>query len=463
MVSEKWEERALGLLRQLTFPETWVTGRGGLSLGAAVTILLQIALSCFSLSIVPHIVILMATAVGVWTAWALGREIYWRSGGGIKIGICCESYKVPIDDLIETRREIALQIEDPAIAGRVHLRLLPPSLTASPQRCMATQKKYRIAVILRAVNSPSAEDGTKPFTEYGLHAHIGQQIDEGFARATVAHVHNLMRSSPDVRPRSLKEILRFRASRLFDAILMFAGVIEHIDGRSESASAFLTKLDDRISARFNTEDYPRRAIRFLDCACRLASSVFPGDKPPCADELSDVIQHSQAACDRYRDEFPAAINLHARNLFYARRLPEALALTEYALTHPMNPPDRASASLNLAVLQLLLDQPERSAEGFEAFLALNPLSQFEWKDLIAFADFAAEYGHEAAIFLRALYRKWSGQTVPQGIVKKLEKWIGADSRRNALGLLYHRIPAGKLPGASAPPKKKLRTRTKHKK
>jgi len=442
-------EKLSAQLAPLKYPEVWVTRSGLVALLVVVLPIAELAALLRDSWKPWQLLIVAGVALLTTLAWWLGRSIYWRIGSGRKVGISCDAYKLPMDDWIETRRQISLLCESFAPEQKVHLKLLPVSMTSTEHRWEKAERRFSIPLLFRVVVSPSAEKPEEPIFEIQYRASFGARLRTSFVGVIDASAYALLTPR---KVHSLKEALRYNAANLFDMILLYLGVIDFAQGRRESAAVFLNKLDQRISDRFAVNQHPRSTVRWLRSLCLVHASIFPGDKPPEADDLIHVTALCRQAVEAYGSEFPHLFCNLARDLYYLKDLTGALEATDQALASAgLSKVNQALAQLHRAVLTLFLDRYEEAAQSFGGFFQSGVTNSFDWSDLINFADFAYEYGHKQAVFIKVLYRKVSGATVPKQLGDKLSEWIVADPARNQLGLFYHTgIPGAAMAIPPAP-------------
>ena len=169
------------------------------------------------------------------------------------------------------------------------------------------------------------------------------------------------------------------ANSLFDILLLNLGVLEAVDGQPDVASACMRLLDSRIKNKFKIDQYPRKAIRWMDFRCLTTQSHYAGGSPPGPDSLNEAMEKCQIAIDRYLEEYPELYHIQARNLFFANRIDEALPLATKSLEKAGNPFAKATATLSIAVLHLLRSEFSTATNFFRDFFDLKQVSKFNWK------------------------------------------------------------------------------------
>lgn len=239
------------------------------------------------------------------------------------------------------------------------------------------------------------------------------------------------------------------AGTMFDLLLLHIGAIEFAQGRLQEAEVFIGRLNERVLKRHDVPKQTAADLVWLHCLCLLNRSHFAGGSPPSAEGLQAAILDGERAVKLYGDAVPILWNTLARDYFYLRQIPKALALTERALDKGLVDFELATATLNKAVLLLMLDSYEESAAVFRSFLENPHINRFNWWDLMAFADHAAKCGHPQAIFMRALDRKLCRTELPRGMESQLVKWLSADQNRRHLQYIYRDTELPDLSGFSS--------------
>ncbi len=449
-----------GAADALRYPETWVTRAALLPILGVTSILSE---GILTLLRVPSIHQLWTTASAMvisFLIWFLGREVYWRTGGGRRVGICYDGYKVPLDDWAETRKELAALCASFPPEQRVRLKLVPKTLIGTTDESWAkAEEKYRLPLILMVSKSPRLDDPAKTSFRVRFRAKFSAELRTDFIRASHEHAAVLCSTKP---PSDLQEALKLQAESVFDLIIFFLAIIDYSRNQFVEAAVFLKRVDERAAAKqLPTATHPRKAVRWLRCSCLVSPSGFPGDRPPDPDDLVSVTSLCQEAADTYGQEFPYLYNTLARDYFFMRDLDSAMHSSKMALTKPLSGIHLPTAILNRAVLALLADNPKVAAASFAEFFQDRHLSRFDWNDLIKFADFAHDYGYRNAIYIRALYRKYAGKTIPVDMSRRLSEWFNETNDRGDLSTFYWqglKLPDSKIKIPASPPKRKKKRR-----
>jgi len=418
----------------LRYRETWITAPGLFALIAIAGTITTWVLSFFTID--PRLRLACILGVGAATAigWWVARPIYWRWGFGRKVGISYDLYKMPMHEWAETRRQLARLCESFSPDQKIHLKLIPTRMTENAERMSAAQRRYRIPLMFRVTLSPLLKKPEDSQMKVLFRATFGAELANEFITATNAHAAALAQRGP---VHSAKELLDHKAASLFELTLLYLGIIDFAQRRHTSAAKFLTKLDESIAPRFAKDQQPRIAFRWLTSLCLTNSTAFAGDSPPDPDDLLRNAAVCRQAVAAY-GEFPHVHTQLARQLFYLGETAAAFDANEQAFGAKYSEPNiLLSARLNRAVLHLFLDRPVEAATTFAEFLSSGRLDVFTWSDLIGFADYAQANGNSAAIYIRALYRKISGEALSADLMRKFQTWIAADARRNELGILFH--------------------------
>ncbi len=423
------------LAANLKYPETWITSTGLIALESATFTVASWMVGFSELTPWYKCLVIADSLIGTFVIWAVARPVYWKWGSGRKVGVSFETYKVPMEEWTETRRRFSRLCESFASEQKIHLKLLPSSMTETEDRMIKTQTRYKIPFSVRASLSPIKDKPDEPHLQVNFNAIFGEAISKEFFDQTAWHARELFK-----RPATpnLREMLEYKAAGLFEVTLLYLGIIDYTEKRLESAARFLDKLDECVSSRFQINQQPRMAIRWLHCVCLTSQSTFPGNLPPEPDELQRVTEVCRQTTLKYGAEFPYVYNVLSRDLFFLRDLDGALeAIRISRRSVDPEPLNNAIAILNEAVILLFLGNYDAAHRAFALFLSEPAHALLNWDDLLKFADYAARDGHSAAVFIKALYRKIANEAVPKVITSQLQKWVASDALRNQLGLLYH--------------------------
>jgi hypothetical protein len=436
-------EKFIGQVAPLKHPESWITTSGLGVLVSAFAFLVAGLLNFLDFAKFEQVIGGLIAAVVVSVLWWVARWVYWRAGGGRRVGIAYEGFRIPIDDWADTRKQLSLLCEGLEKEARVRLKLIPAWMTANEKRWERTQKKLNLPLIFRVIMEKEKSEERKKVIEskigIQLSANFGVQITKEFKE--VMHRNNQILFSHE-KPEGARDALHLRADSLFNVLLYYVGLIDFTQLKFQSALRYFRTLENRISFKFKPEDAIRVELRSLLGQCLTLPSSFPADRPPEGEELLKVVSLSEEAAKLYGEEQPFVYGVHSRNLFYLKDLMGALAANEKAISlsaakgHP-KPVHAASFMLNRAVLNLFTGNEKVAAESFKAFFAENTVAFFNWRDLIKFADFSYEYGYTSADFMRALYRRALGKPVPEDVQKRLTRWLGNKPARGVLAVVLN--------------------------
>lgn len=444
----------LRILEPLRYRDAWVTRSGGMSAAFVLGVVgLAIAVGFgwhWSLKLVAFPGVFVTSTL----CWWLARGVYWRTGRGRKIAVAYEGHRVPPADWSRTLEELARLVEDAKLDHAISLRQIPRRLVDTDEKSRRARRRYGFSMVLRIEVSPSSEKEAS--SQAG---HFQVCLTSEFARgiekqalAQVAQLHAELLSQPP--PKDLLGVLRYRAKTIFEPIVLWLGVVEFLEGNHDTASRFFSSLDGRLRARCKEHEKPRVSIRKLDSLALFKPSWFPGATPPGPDGLRAATLAARKNVRRYGAQFPAVRLALARDLFYENELEEALKYTTEALEFPLAPEPKRIAVLHVAVLNLLLDRFENAAEAFEELKDSGELPFFDWKDLMGFADFAYELGHNNGVFLQALYRRFAAK-VDGSLESRALTWLQEDASRNRLRrFLLNAKPAPKQGSGAAKAKTK---------
>jgi hypothetical protein len=141
---------------------------------------------------------------------------------------------------------------------------------------------------------------------------------------------------------------------------------------------------------------------------------------------------------KWGQEFPHTYANLARTAYYMGDLDAANEATDMGLVCPnLDVEARALHYLNKGALTLITGKYTESKDWYTKLVTMNGLRVFNWGELIKFADHAVSNGYPDAVYLRAMYRKIAGESIPKSLNTKLQQWIGAKPERNDLGIFFH--------------------------
>lgn len=366
----------------------------------------------------------IATPLIVALIWYLAREAYWRAGGGIRFGVAYDGYSVPWDDWTRTQQELKTLVADGHIQSRVYLKLVPSGAVDTDCRRREFETRTGIGIIIKVTESPLVADKSKKGYQLEIHGRAKTKVDKSFLEATLKHTAHLMLKNASIG-NTLSDILKYRAKGLYQSALLMAASIEYTEKRFSAAAAIVEVLERSLSESCGPTDYPRKNIRWLHVSCLTDQSIFPGSDPPKGDELVDIIKSCSRALQLYQVEFPFILLRQARNLFYADELDKAL---EYTLLYQSSGgSDTPTARLHIAVLYLFLGRWKEANVPFEHIVSNGELNHFDLNDLIGFAEYASDIGHDAAVYLQVLYRYARGdKTIPHELQSQFQQWLNCE-------------------------------------
>lgn len=377
--------------------------------------------------------------------WFIARGIYWRSGGGRKIGLAFDGFRIPPDDWVEVRKELAGLFENPPLQTRVSLRIFPSTMIATEVRWKRTLQRYRLSNIFRMSAATLLGDDKKTKIDMHWTVNIGKVVSGEFLETVGRLAASISTNQRQIATH--RDVLKFQAETAFDVLLYSLAVIEYANQQFEAADVFFRKLNQQLSRRTEFPHQVLLNIRWLHALCLIAASEFPGNSPPAAEELLKARELCEYAVAAYGHDFPFLRNVLARDLFYLRDIDAALEQANAALAVGLVEFELDSALLNHAVLLLFKDKYEESAESWRRLFVSPNLRRFNWQDLIRFADHAYQYGYPQAVFLRSLYRKLVKTDQPQSLVRQLAAWFEADPNRRHLQYVFYLTSMPNLSGA----------------
>lgn len=425
---------AAGNPESLMHPKPWILG------GLLIGLVLFWAISATNQATPP-----LGIATGAWR-WILlagfplvslgvfhiSREAYWRLGSAEKIAVAYKGYKVDPSEWQETRRALMRSASEGVFRGKVSLRLIPQEYTESEEAWKGFSRKYGFSFYLLVRDSRTTARET--------------DISRGFKLGAIT-VPNRMRkqliaAAAELWGRPLEEkdllsLLEQKGNTLFEIVLIAVCINSYCKERGKEYLRLLEVLDERLSKRFQVRSPSRSFVRLLHCDILLDASRFTPKRAPTGAVLDEILQDTSYAHKRYKDEFAGVYLHHARVLFFAGRLDEALAISKdglkKAVEHGIEVSEPgANLYLNIGVLSLFLGNWDNAASALGVACSEDYSRFIPWPSLVEFADVARK-SHPSAVYLQFLYRLKSGQTISHGLEESALQWLTSDTSRSKLG------------------------------
>ena len=369
--------------------------------------------------------------------WLVSREAYWRFGNGRRIGIAYSGYKVDRADWASLSGELKQLFRESPAARQIHVRHVPAKVLRNDESWTAFQSKYKFEAVLKISISASIKDKGEPIYQADLTRRYSDSLRQEM-RDHAEQVILQLGKEPTVDESAYK-VLELRASGLFNTVLVFIAVQEFANGRFADASRCLHYLDERLKSRFPKNHSLRLSVRWLDTISLLEPSAFEPDKPPVEQDLLHARESALLALERYGTEFPNIHHLAARTLFYCRDIDAAFRITQQAASVQMPELLRASNMLNLGVLSLFRSNWVVAVDRFSDLFAWAGADTIDFPALVAFADFARDYGFDAAVYLQVLYRTISGIPVSADMTRQYQDWLGDEPSKSRLLYLSNEL------------------------
>lgn len=431
-------------LRNLQYPEQWITGIGCTS---AMVIATSVAMAVVELipsdnrSLLGILIPIVSTPIITFAIWWAGRHLYFKSGSGRRIGIAFDGHRFPIEDWVRTRRRLSDLCNDTTVEQHLTLRLIPSRYCSTPDRTKRTQEALRLDVLIRAIASLNMENKRADF-KFECSHHVKAQLTKAFLDVTAKSMAILSGESRTAK--SIAEAFDLVADDLFEIVVLQLSMACTIEEDFESARALFTVLEERLSHRFKVDQEPRRVVRWMHSRCFLQSSKFSSASPPGPDHLDQAIREVSEAIDLYAAQFPDLHHVQARNQFFRGNLDESRRHAQAAYDAAGNAKERATGALDLAVLCLFAAEYHNARDKFIEWRDSDAFKTFDLSELMAFADTAREFGFASAVFIQAYYRALRGDTsLPTGLDGDAVKWLSADGGRAGLKTLLGKTPLGK--------------------
>lgn len=181
----------VGLARGLRYRENWVTAAGAWTLVVLVFLVTWGAIAAVApapgLPVFWRILLTFAAGCAALPVWLIGRQIYWRTGKGRRIGLSYEGYRLPPDDWAEIRRELGYLFEHGSLDKKVSIKVFPGVMTATEPRWQRTEHTYRLSILFRAQYENSLTAGEPPRLTLKWRTQFDRPVPQEFAAALVRH------------------------------------------------------------------------------------------------------------------------------------------------------------------------------------------------------------------------------------------------------------------------------------
>jgi len=365
----------------------------------------------------------VASAVGIssYFTWYMTRLIYWRFGRGIKIGIAYDGFAVRLIEWIRLVDSFYELFEKNGITRRVALRRIDFKEVRDHENAKKFLEKWKFKCIVTCQHSEKKAAPQGDEWKFSTTLPMGSTFEE-FLEVLA---RNMAGFTVPINPTdSTVDQLERHASNIFEYLLFLVGRLAYLRQDFETSDVLLETLDERFAGRGRkTNQPPRVDIRFWLACTQARDSFYYPSNPPRAEDLSRAIERCDVAIQKYGSEFALLVNAQARNLFYAFRLSEARDMTRALLRKREILPELPlhTALLNVAALSLLLEDFEQCVSDFREFQLSTNLHAFGIQ-LVDFADFARDYGYEAAVLMQVKYREGFGIAVDDELEAAFNAW-----------------------------------------
>jgi hypothetical protein len=363
--------------------------------------------------------------------WLLSTQVYLRTGGPLKIGLVYDVHQVSMVDWCRTRSKLEGLFKTSKFKRKISLRLVPQSVMDDQQKAIGFRSRYRFFLLAKIEKSPLAGEKKGTATKIVLFA---RQDKDRFLEAAVSHVSALVHNLPPSGNLSLADIIDTEARRLCDAVLLFAGAACYLDEMYRETALIADHLFSELQA-LPEETEPKPRVRALAVMARLAAARFRMPDIPDPLSLQEKLQFAETALP-YLEASPDVGLVVARLRFIAGDIPGAVDMMGRLTKVPLQPRAKAAFCCSSGFLACIQARWHTAYDRYAELLGIEEYSNLDWPDIIAFADWAAEF-HENALYPRSLYRILGGVRRPGALKAAVQEWIDEDTSREKLGALLH--------------------------
>lgn len=414
----------------------WIRKRNAAYVAAiAVAPIAFAALNACSLSPSLAAAVSVVATLGALVGWFIWRELYWRSGKGSRIGIVIFGHKVTRDEVTRTYEHfLALTADIPSL-GPFSLRFFTVPQFETDDRTAATMRRYGLCVAAKVVVSPRTDNSAHIANDYSARTETNAAINQALWNVSTHPAVAIISTPPSSQ--SQHEEAVHRASTLFELLLLVLGTREVNAGNFRRAVSLFEHLDAKLSKRHHAiSTPPRYHVRLLERACRCQLLFVPPDLIPTGPTAEGWLADVKTLASRFGKENPEVLAACARAAFLAGHADLAKSYCTTIATS-QNQHLRTYGLLGRGAISLLTDDLDDAFSYYKKFLKEASLSNFNWDDIIVFADHAFKVGYKNAVFIQFLYRRiYNNGTLDPALHNSAVAWCSQKpGRRRFLSLL----------------------------
>jgi len=388
----------------------------------------------------------LVIAVFLWSIW---RQIYLRTGKGLKIGVAYDGFAVNHKEWNRTRHTLKELFKNNHIKGFVSLRFVPVDIAKLDQKSQKYRKSYGFRIVVIIKQSPSIN----PNMNKELHTffpqvsiHLSRCAKTEFLGTTFKHTANIiLERSKTVN--NLMDVLDSRAQNIHDMILLIAATLFYQEKKYQDAAAVACHIDKSLEGVISKSKTPRLEIRALDMKSRISPVCFSVSEMPSPDELKEIRKFAETALD-YFDEFPDVPIAVSRIRFLTGDRDGAIELTqrygkkiEELKSQNITVPKHAVVGyhFNFAFISFIQGHWSNAFKSYIDMLNIPEYRNENWTEVINFIDYVADLDqYEGISCLQSFYRLISGHKVPKKLKEKALEWIRQDGSRSQFETLLNR-------------------------
>lgn len=371
-------------------------------------------------------------ALFLWCCWS---QWYLRTGTNLKIGFVVNADRSAKSDWSKTIENVTELFHDAAFRHDITFKLIPECMVGTKSKLDRLYSRYDFSMV---VAIRQTEEPTQRHYKFEV-----KKIPPVDFKSVELAFSNLQRI---LQPRShqlqASSFCRPEASTIFEGILFICAFLFFVRRQYREASVLLEYLDSQLESHCMRNENPRRQIRSLDLAARMAPSSHDLSQNDIDRDWLEPALISAKSALKYAPEEPAVFFQIARLEFFNGDEQEAKRQVEEAFKYEsiFVPNTRVTAYIDKGFLALI---DARWSEAYQAFRIVYRQTDHwlaDWADLIKFADRMAELKYQGAAYIQGLYRALAGDcSRTSGYFEGAESWAAEDSSRELLGKLLEEV------------------------